>query len=107
MEVHRQTCQICNSRSMKNLLVREPGERDKVFVQCQDCQNLVARYKISHGGYYHHGKDFESYLRGLTRGSAELMSGKNLKSDFENTRKKVEQIFEKVIQWLRDHHKND
>ncbi len=68
MEVHRQTCQKCGSRKLKNILAREPGEPDRVFVQCHDCNELVARYIIGQGGYYHYGKGFESYIRGLSRG---------------------------------------
>lgn len=105
MEVHRQTCQNCGSRKLRNLLVRASGEPDKVFVQCHECQNLVARYIISHDGYYHHGKGFESYLRGLTRGSGEMMSGKHLKKEFETEKSRCLTIFESVLKWLRDHNK--
>jgi len=107
MDVHRQTCQNCGSRNLKNLLVRDPGESDKVFVQCHDCKELVARYIVSHDGYYHHGKGFESYIRGLTRGSGELMSGKNIKKEFETAKNKCLGIFDNVLQWLIDHNKTD
>ena len=107
MEIHRQTCQFCGSRNLKNILVREPGEQDKVFVQCRGCRKMVARYIISHGGYYHHGKGFESYLKGLTRGSGELMSGKNIKKDFETIKTKALGIFDRVVKWLQENGKDD
>jgi len=106
MEVHRQTCQNCGSRKLKNILVREPGEAERVFVQCHDCKELVARYIIGQGGYYHHGKGFESYIRGLSRGG-EIMSGKNLKNDFENKQVKVIDAFKKVQQALKESNKED
>ena len=107
MEVHRQTCQACKSRKLKNLLVRQPGERDMVFVQCHDCKSLVARYIVGSNGYYHHGKEFESYLRSLTRGGAEIMSGKNMKKDFEMVGSESLEKFEKVLRWLAEHNKSD
>lgn len=106
MEVHRQTCQNCSSRNMKNILVREPGEPDKVFVQCRYCKQLVARYEIGQGGYFHHGKGFESYIQGLSR-SGEAMSGKNIKNDFENIKTKVLKAYEKVLKILKDTDKDD
>jgi len=91
---------------MRNLLAREPGEPDKVFVQCCDCKQLVARYKIGQGGYYHHGKGFESYIRGVSRGG-EAMSGKNIMNEFETIKTKVLDKFEKVLQALEEGGKKD
>lgn len=91
---------------MRNILAREPGEPDKVFVQCCDCQQLVARYVIGQGGYYHHGKGFESYIRGLSR-SGESMSAKNVKNEFETIKTKVLEKFEKVLELLKASHKAD
>ncbi len=101
MEVHRQTCQNCQSRELHNILKREPGESDKVYVQCARCGEMVSRYIIAQGGYYHHGKGFESYLRGLNRGGA-YESAKEILGDFgkiqnvclaefEEIKKKVEE----------------
>jgi hypothetical protein len=66
---------------MLNLLVREPGESDKVFTECAGCHELVARYTIAPRGYFHHGKGVESYLRGLNRGGA-YESAKEVKDGF-------------------------
>lgn len=106
MEVHRQTCQNCGSRNMRNILAREPGEPDKVFVQCRYCKELVARYMIGQGGYYHHGKGFESYIRGLSRGG-EIMSGKNVKNEFDTMKTKCLAAFEKVLEALKKENKNE
>ena len=61
MEVHRQRCQSCGSLDVHNLLVREVGEPQTVYVRCAACGELVARYQLS--DYYHHGGGVESYLR--------------------------------------------
>ena len=45
MEVHRQRCQSCGSRDMRNVLVRQPNEPQTVFVRCVECGELVARYR--------------------------------------------------------------
>ena len=88
MEIHRQTCQKCGSRKLRNILVRADGSPDKVFVQCRGCKDLVARYIIAQQGYYHHGKGFESYLRGLNRGGY-FESGKDMQAQFEEARTRI------------------
>ena len=99
MELHIQTCQFCGSKTVRNLLVRKGGEEDKVYVQCAQCASLVARYIIAHRGYYHHGKGFESYLRGLNRGG-EVMSPKDLREAFEKVEEYCVQEFENIISQL-------
>lgn len=107
MEVHRQTCQACGSRSLRNLLVRDQGKNDRVFVECNDCDELVARYIISPGGYYHHGKGYESYLRGLMRSADEQMSGKNLKKQFQSVQEECLEFFARVKAYLKTHPHKD
>ena len=104
MEVLRQTCQVCGSRKLRNHLVREPGRQDMVIVQCSVCEELVARYVIASGGYYHHGKDFESYLRGLSR-AGESMSGKGMQQDFDNIQQESTDLYDKVLNYLKDYKK--
>lgn len=106
MEVRRQTCQSCGSRKVRNILVREDGERDKVYVQCHKCKELVARYIIGHTGYYHHGKGFESYLRGLNRGG-DFESGKDISAEFEEVKGISLQEFAKVLEVLKETGKDE
>ena len=103
MEVHRQTCQACGSRNVTNLLAREPGKNDKVYVKCSQCDELVAQYVILPGGYYHHKKSFESYLRGLAR-SGEAMSGKKTKKEFESLIDDVLESYERVLEEFKESH---
>jgi len=99
MEIHRQTCQNCGSRELRNIIVRDYETGDKVFVRCGKCKKLVARYIIANRGYYHHGKGFESYLRGLNRGGC-FMSGKSIKSEFEKITHECLEEFEGAVEWL-------
>ncbi len=82
MDVLIQKCQNCQSENLKNILFREAGEPDRVFVECHDCHTFVASYVIAPLGYYHNGKGFESFLRGVDR-SGEFMSGRRVKNLFQ------------------------
>ena len=90
MEIHIQKCQNCNSQNLRNIIYRESGEPDRIYAQCQDCNEFVASYVIAPLGYYHHGKGYESFLRGVLR-SGEFMSGRKIK-DIYLTRKNSEEV---------------
>lgn len=100
MEIHVQKCQHCFSNKLKNILFRESGEPDRVFIQCHDCQRFVASYTISPMGYYHHGKGFESFLRGVHR-TGEFMSGRRVQRIFHERKVQEEAAFEDVLEKLR------
>ncbi|MDH5541553.1 MAG: hypothetical protein OEY64_01175 [Nitrospinota bacterium] len=101
MEIHRQTCQKCGSREMRNLLARAVGESDKVFVQCVKCGELVARYTIGQGGYYHHGKGYESYLRSLNRGG-DYESTRDMNNAFNTIVESCEKEFAEILKHLEE-----
>ena len=101
MDIRRQACQNCASRKLRNLLIREDGSPDKIYVQCLECSGLVARYIVAQQGYYHHGKDFESYLRGLNRGE-NFDSGKNVQAHFEEVKETALAEFEAVLKKLEE-----
>ncbi|MCP4294702.1 MAG: hypothetical protein GY786_03760 [Proteobacteria bacterium] len=105
MEIHRQTCQGCGSRNMKNIIVREESEADKIFAQCHDCGALVARYVIGQKGYYHSGKGFESFLRGLNRGGS-FDSGKNIFKDFTGIKDRCEEKFARILKIVDEKEKS-
>ena len=100
MKIHVQKCQNCGSKEHKNILARESGEPDRVYVQCQACQEFVASYVIAPLGYYHHGKGYESFLRGVTR-SGEFMSGRRIKGLF--LKRKVDELkaFQQILEKLK------
>ena len=104
MEIHRQKCQSCGSRHMRNILLRDRDEF--VYVQCQQCRKLVARYGLAPGGYFHFGKGFESFLRSIKR-MGEVPSGRDLRTEFNLTEKSCLDGFEEVIKVLRDQGKDD
>ncbi len=101
MELQIQTCLSCGSKELKNILVRKDGEEDKVYVQCARCNSFVARYIVAHRGYYHHGKGFESYLRGLNKGG-EIVSPKDLREALEKVGEYCLQEFEKISKQIAD-----
>ena len=93
MELHIQKCQKCGSRSVRNILVRD--EQQKVFVQCRNCHELVARYILASGGYYHAKKGFESFLRSIERDGA-LASGRGIDEWFHDVEETANKEFENL-----------
>jgi len=101
MEIKIQKCQNCRSRSLRNVLVRD--ETQKVFVQCRECGELVARYILAKGGYFHAGRGFESFLRSYERDgdvdSARIMTESfeemetNITNEFSTLKQKMQEIF--------------
>ena len=89
MEVHSQKCQACQSQKLSNLLVREPGQSQTVYVRCAECGELVARYRLRE--YYHHGKGIESWLR--SRDPAASESGRDVHGEFERVQQDALQGF--------------
>ncbi|MFT5167429.1 MAG: coenzyme F420-reducing hydrogenase beta subunit [Saprospiraceae bacterium] len=100
MEIHIQKCQQCQATNLKNIIYRESGEPDRVYVQCHDCQHFVASYVIAPLGYYHNGKGYESFLRGVQR-SGGFMSGRNVKQLFLARKNDEQAAFDEVIENLR------
>lgn len=96
MEIKVQKCQNCKSRKCRNILYRTSGETDRVFVQCLKCGELVASYHIAPMGYYHHGKGYESFLRGIHRGG-DFMSGRNIAGMFTKRQKEETELFQKAL----------
>ncbi|WP_185230726.1 hypothetical protein [Teredinibacter franksiae] len=99
MEVKIQKCQNCQSRNLRNVLVRD--ELQKVFVQCRDCGGLVARYLLSKGGYFHAGRGFESFLRSLER-DGDMMSGRNINTNFEDLENQIDEEYKELTNMMTD-----
>lgn len=87
---------------MRNILVREPGRAQMVFVRCADCGELVARYRLR--DYYHHGKDAESFLRSM--GSQAVDSGREQLNEFNRVQEESVAAFEEVLEQLRSEGKD-
>lgn len=99
MQVHIQKCQNCNSGNLRNIIARDDAQR--VFVQCRDCGHFVARYVIAPGGYFHEGRDYESFLRTrmLDRGYS---SGRDLKTLYEEVSESAKEGFEETLQRTKE-----
>lgn len=94
MEVHIQRCQNCESRNLRNILAREEVQR--VYVQCRECEHLVARYVIAPGGYFHEGKDYESFLRTMMLDGG-FSSGRDLQAHFQEVSEQANRGFNETL----------
>ncbi|MCP4545980.1 MAG: hypothetical protein GY835_05880 [bacterium] len=56
----REHCKNCNSTKMQNFILMEPGEDLRVFVECSECQEFVARYTLK---FYTCEDPYRSFLR--------------------------------------------
>ncbi|WP_196160413.1 hypothetical protein [Reinekea sp. G2M2-21] len=95
MDVYIQKCQNCNSRNLRNILARDDAQR--VYVQCRDCEHFVARYVLATGGYFHEGRDYESFLRTMMLDSG-FSSGRDLKTVFKEVTESSEIGFVDAIE---------
>lgn len=98
MEVLHQTCQACGATELRNILVREPGHAQMVFVRCARCDKFVARYRLQ--SYYHAGKGIESYLRSLGAGAAE--SGRQQLDEFLQLEEEATSQYQRALEALEE-----
>ncbi|MGF1469191.1 MAG: hypothetical protein ACFCGT_23955 [Sandaracinaceae bacterium] len=96
MDVHRQRCQRCGSIDVRNLLVRQAGLPQTVYVRCSSCGELVARYVLS--DYYHHGRGLESYLR--SHGGDFAESGRRIAEELRKAEASALAGYEKALAHL-------
>ncbi len=102
MEIHRQQCQQCASRDVRNILVREADAPMAIYVRCLRCGELVALYRLSE--YYHHGKGIESFLRSLGSGAGE--SGRDYLDQCHRTQTEAVRGYEEVLRKLEEQGKD-
>ena len=102
MHVNRQTCQLCGSIDVRNILVREANHPTFVYVRCAKCKELVACYELSN--YYHHGKGIESYLR--AHGVAAGDSARQWMEEFQRVQEKAVAGYENALEKLAEDHKD-
>ena len=98
MEVHRQTCQACGSLDLRNILAREQGRAQMVYVRCAKCGELVARYRLR--DYYHHGKGVESFLSSM--GSDASDSARGHLDTFERAQREALEGYRKALEQLEE-----
>ena len=91
---------------MRNLVVRNPGTHEKIYAQCENCKQLVARYILAEMGYYHHGKGVESFLKSVEN-SGDMYSGRDLLETFKNISEDENKNFEKIATTLHEMGKDD
>ena len=96
MEVHPQTCQACGSIDLRNIIARQQGRAQMVYVRCAACGELVARYRLS--DYYHHGKGIESFLDSV--GSDASDSGRDHLGAFRRLQEEALEGYHEVLEQL-------
>jgi len=101
MDVHRQRCQNCDSINLRNIIAREANHPTVVYVRCQQCKELVARYELSN--YYHHGKGMESYLR--SHGVASNDSAREWLKEFQHVQQDALTGYEAALMQLNEQQK--
>jgi hypothetical protein len=101
MDVKRQTCQLCHSIDVRNIIVRDGG-RQFIYVRCAKCKELVARYELK--DYYHHGKGIESYLR--AHGVKASDSGREWLNQFQQSQDEALAGYHAALEALEELHKD-
>jgi len=91
IDVHRQQCPTCGSRTHRNLLTQRPGRPLAIVVQCARCGAFVAHYVLS--AYYHHGKSYEDWVR---RQAPNAWSPRDMPRAFEEVKERAEADFEEA-----------
>ncbi len=96
MEVHRQQCQSCMTADVTCILAREANSPTAVYVRCNQCGRLVARYGLD--DYYHHGKGIDSFLR--SKRTAVEESGRRMIREFEQAKEQAMTGYKRVLDEL-------
>jgi hypothetical protein len=95
MEIRHQTCLACHSELLENIIVREAGRTQAVYVRCRNCQAFVARYILK--DYYHHGRTLDSLLQSTGQ---TLESGREMLNEMKEREESAVAQFEKVMEAL-------
>ncbi|MDA7907924.1 hypothetical protein N9C66_00450 [Akkermansiaceae bacterium] len=97
MEIRHQTCLSCHSQELENIIVRDAGRTQSIFVRCAKCHEFVARYILKE--YYHHGRTLDSLLQSTGQS---VESGREMLHQFKEREGTAKAQFEKMIQNLQD-----
>ncbi|WP_245792226.1 hypothetical protein [Teredinibacter waterburyi] len=68
-----------------------------VYIQCRDCEQLVARYVLAKGGYFHAGKGFESFLRSVER-DGDFASARDINSTYDEIEAQIQAEFDTLTE---------
>jgi hypothetical protein len=97
MEIRHQTCLACGSKTLENIIVREAGRTQAIYVRCAECREFVARYILK--DYYHHGRTLDSLLQSTGQ---TLESGRQMLAEMKEREEVAVEQFDKVIKALDD-----
>ena len=102
MEIRHQTCLACHSESLENIIVRDAGRTQAVYVRCRDCREFVARYILK--DYYHHGRTLDSLLQSTGQ---TLESGREMLAEMKEREETAVEQFAKIIRALEEFEHSD
>ncbi|MCK4538302.1 MAG: hypothetical protein KAV42_05840 [Candidatus Krumholzibacteria bacterium] len=89
-------CPNCDSTSTKNNMYFCKGEKIRVYIECAECGEFVARYTLS---AYTSDKSYESLLRRLR--FTRINSGKRAKNMVECFEDNVKTEFDHVLSLIK------
>jgi hypothetical protein len=95
MEIRHQSCLACHSKTLENIIVREAGRTQAIYVRCATCHQFVARYLLK--DYYHHGRTLDSLLQSTGQS---LESGREMLAEMKEREETAVRQFTKVIKTL-------
>lgn len=98
MEIRHQTCLTCHSETLENIIVRDAGRTETIFVRCAKCREFVARYILK--DYYHHGRSLDSLLQSNAANSAD--SGREMLSELKAREEIALEQYSKVMETLEN-----
>lgn len=93
MEIRNQTCLFCHAKTFENIIVREAGRTQAVYVRCAECGEFVARYILK--DYYHHGRTLDSLLQSTGQ---TMESGREMLTEMKEREETAVAQFAKIIE---------
>lgn len=97
MEIRHQTCLACHSSTLENIIVRDAGRTQAIYVRCRNCHQFVARYILK--DYYHHGRTLDSLLQSTGQ---TLESGREMLHEMKEREETAVEQFAKVMEALEN-----
>jgi len=97
MEIRPQTCLACHSETFENIIVRDAGRTQSIFVRCTQCRQFVARYILK--DYYHHGRTLDSLLQSTGQ---TMESGREMLNELKEREETATEQFGRIVEALEE-----
>jgi hypothetical protein len=97
--VKRETCPNCDSDKHRNYVAFAPDKPLTIYVECANCQYLVARYIIQH--YVDPNAPFEAFLHQARDLAGD--SGRKMMTEIKSFKENMAREFEEIRRAWREH----